>query len=30
MMKTGFTISRIEGAVLVLIYVGYLFYLWPK
>lgn len=30
MMKTGFTISRLEGAVLVFIYIGYLFYLWPK
>ena len=30
MMKTGFTISRIEGAVLILMYLVYLFYLWPK
>ncbi|MFZ2656981.1 MAG: calcium/sodium antiporter [Victivallales bacterium] len=30
LMKTGFTISRIEGAILVIIYIGYICYLWPK
>jgi len=30
LMKTGFTISRLEGAALIIIYIGYLCYLWPK
>jgi cation:H+ antiporter len=30
LMRTGFIISRIEGFILVLIYLGYLYYLLPK
>ncbi|HBC89153.1 MAG TPA: calcium:proton exchanger [Lentisphaeria bacterium] len=30
LMKTGFTINRFEGLILLLIYIGYVAYLWPK
>ncbi|MFA4907593.1 MAG: sodium:calcium antiporter, partial [archaeon] len=30
LMRTGFTIRRLEGVLLLLVYAGYLFYLWPK
>ncbi|PIS30767.1 MAG: calcium:proton exchanger [Candidatus Marinimicrobia bacterium CG08_land_8_20_14_0_20_45_22] len=30
LMRTGYTIKRLEGALLLLVYTGYLFYLWPK
>ena len=30
LMRTGFSIKRLEGALLLLVYAGYLFYLWPK
>ena len=29
LMRTGFKITRLEGAVLLLLYGGYLYYLWP-
>lgn len=30
LMRTGFKLVRIEGIILLLIYAGYLWYLWPK
>ncbi len=30
MLVTGYKIARPEGAILLLVYCGYLFYLWPK
>lgn len=29
LMRTGYRIVRIEGAILLLIYIGYMWYLWP-
>ncbi|MDD5766520.1 MAG: calcium/sodium antiporter [Candidatus Marinimicrobia bacterium] len=30
LMRTGFSIKRLEGVLLLFVYAGYLFYLWPK